>query len=988
MSYDGNAGTDIPGAAGPTYTLVPADEGKSLRVRVSFTDDAGFEESLTSALFGSDWPYGLNASASDGAVALTWQLPAGWPYSSTFQILRNRPELGETEPLVLVKYLQTPGNTYTDTDVESGVLYVYRVRGVDPFGYTGEASELVEIRAGESTPVENTPATGAPAVSGAVQVGGTLTADTSDITDEDGLSGAVFAYQWLADDAEIPGATDSTHAVDAGQEGRTIRVRVSFTDDAGNPETLTSAAAEAGVPIGAPAFATSVTSRSIAENSNAGTAVGRSVVATDPDGDPITYTLDGPDMAFFSIDVSGQLRVAEETALDYESRETYTVEVVATDSSGERNTIMVTITVADVIDPNIVLIMADDVGYEVIGANGSTQYHTPHLDELAGAGVRFTNAHSKPCCAPSRLALMTGKSNVRNYINKGVLPQDQYLVVDPFREAGYATAIAGKWRLQQDSQIAEGVAAGAGFDTYCLWGTDNTGVKRYWNASIECDGQVTELATDEYAPDVFVNFLLEFINSNRDRPFFAYYPMALSHMPFEAPPQSQCSGPARRQCIFEDMVTYMDRNVGRLHDKLAELGLLDNTIVVFTSDNGTVPTIVSVLGGETIVGEKTTTLDVSTHVPLIVRVPGGTGGRVVDDLIDFTDFLPTLADAAALTVPDHVELDGVSFWDRLQGRPGQPREWLYTYYFPDPYATSFDSPARHPEVSYARDKRHKLYRTGEMFDVSVDPHELNPLLGDDEESSDSRTKLQAALDSMPDRGQAIKWLRVIGVSEEARPRRRPVLSGTTVNGIELTLKYAGILDTMFQPTVDSYAVKVDGDEWTVSAVSVATNTVVLTLGSPVTAGQTVTVSYTPGENALRHANRDGGHKATAFVDQAVPGVSLPAIAGTPLVGETLTADTSDITDADGLDNAAFRYQWVHHIGSTDTDISGATASTYTLAETDEGRNIRVRVSFTDDAGKEETLHSAATAAVAAAPPSNSPATGAPTISGTVQVGRR
>ena len=247
VSYDGNADTDIPGATGSTYTLVPADEGKSFRVRVSFTDDAGFEESLTSALFGSEQPYGLNASASasDGAVVLTWQLPAGWPYSSTFQILRNRPELGETEPLVLVKYLQAPGNTYTDTDVESGVLYVYRVKGMDPFGYTGEASELVEIRAGESTPVENTPATGAPAVSGAVQVGGTLTADTSDITDEDGLSGAVFAYQWLADDAEIQGATDSTHAVDAGEEGKTIRVRVSFTDDAGNEETLTSAATAA-----------------------------------------------------------------------------------------------------------------------------------------------------------------------------------------------------------------------------------------------------------------------------------------------------------------------------------------------------------------------------------------------------------------------------------------------------------------------------------------------------------------------------------------------------------------------------------------------------------------------------------------------------------------------------------------------------------------------------------------------------------------------
>ena len=283
VSYDGNADTDIPGATGSTYTLVPADEGKSFRVRVSFTDDDGHRESLTSALARSERPYALSASASDGAVALTWKLPVGWPYSSTFQILRNRPELGETEPLVLVKYHQSSGNAYTDTDVEAGVLYVYHVKGVDPFGYTGEASELVEIRAGESTPVENTPATGAPAISGAVQVGGTLTADTSDITDEDGLSGAVFAYQWLADDAEIQGATDSTHAVDAGQEGKIIRVRVSFTDDAGNPETLTSEATDTvePEPVEPPAAPQNLT----AESNNDGTIT---LTWNAPDDDSVT----------------------------------------------------------------------------------------------------------------------------------------------------------------------------------------------------------------------------------------------------------------------------------------------------------------------------------------------------------------------------------------------------------------------------------------------------------------------------------------------------------------------------------------------------------------------------------------------------------------------------------------------------------------------------------------------------------------------------
>ena len=241
MSYDGNAYTDIPGATDSTHTVVPADAGKSFKLRVAFTDDAGYEESLTSALFGSGRPYGLTASVSDNAVLLTWKLPAGWPYSSTFQILRNRPELGEAEPLVHVRYTGSGANTYTDTDVEPGVLHVYRVKGVDPFGFPREASEAFEIRTPVSMPAENRAATGAPSIGGAAQVGETLTADTSGIADEDGLAGATYSYQWLADDAVIRDATDSTYVLDAADAGKAVRVRVSFTDDGGNEETSTSA---------------------------------------------------------------------------------------------------------------------------------------------------------------------------------------------------------------------------------------------------------------------------------------------------------------------------------------------------------------------------------------------------------------------------------------------------------------------------------------------------------------------------------------------------------------------------------------------------------------------------------------------------------------------------------------------------------------------------------------------------------------------------
>ena len=169
VSNDGNADTDIQGATDSTYTLVPADEGRAFRVRVSFTDDAGNEESRTSALARSKRPYGLTASVSEGAVALTWTLPAGWT-GSTFQILRHRPELGETEPQVHVRYTDTGMTSYADTDVEPDVLYVYRVKGVDPFGHTGEASQPLEIRTAEAPPVGNSPASGAPTISGTVEV--------------------------------------------------------------------------------------------------------------------------------------------------------------------------------------------------------------------------------------------------------------------------------------------------------------------------------------------------------------------------------------------------------------------------------------------------------------------------------------------------------------------------------------------------------------------------------------------------------------------------------------------------------------------------------------------------------------------------------------------------------------------------------------------------------------------------------------------------
>ena len=235
---------DIPGTTGPTYTPVPADARTAIKVKVSFTDDVGKTESLTSPAR-TERPRTLTAANSGGAVVLTWELPERWGYTNSYYILRSRPEVGETAPLVRLTHVTRGQTTYTDTNTEPGVLYAYRVRGANPFGEPRDASEPVAIRTPQPDPATNNPATGAPTIDGEPHVGEALTAGTSGIADADGMSGAVFTYQWLADDTDIADATRSNYTPTGADENKTLKVRVAFTDDEGNAETLTSAATAA-----------------------------------------------------------------------------------------------------------------------------------------------------------------------------------------------------------------------------------------------------------------------------------------------------------------------------------------------------------------------------------------------------------------------------------------------------------------------------------------------------------------------------------------------------------------------------------------------------------------------------------------------------------------------------------------------------------------------------------------------------------------------
>ncbi|MCP5118460.1 MAG: sulfatase-like hydrolase/transferase, partial [bacterium] len=182
------------------------------------------------------------------------------------------------------------------------------------------------------------------------------------------------------------------------------------------------------------------------------------------------------------------------------------------------------------------------------------------------------------------------------------------------------------------------------------------------------------------------------------------------------------------------------------------------TVLIFTGDNGTHHNLRSRLEGRMIRGDKGAATDAGTHVPLIVQAPGIIpGGCVVDDLVHFADYLPTLAEAIGSRLPAKVETDGRSFWSRLRGETPDPRPWHYTYYFPRPYAEEFKTPYQHPEVRYARDQRFKLYGDGRLIDLAIDIEESSPLMSGSEntEASAARRKLQSALDSMPAHGAAI-----------------------------------------------------------------------------------------------------------------------------------------------------------------------------------------------------------------------------------------
>ena len=380
--------------------------------------------------------------------------------------------------------------------------------------------------------------------------------------------------------------------------------------------------------------------------------------------------------------------------------------------------------------PNIVLIVADDLGYECIGANGGTSYHTPNIDKLAKKGMRFENCHAQPVCTPSRVQLMTGKYNVRNYTQFAELDRTQLTFGTMLKQNGYHTAIAGKWQLGKEKDSPQHF----GFEKSCLWqqslprtGTNNRDT-RFINPILEYNDEIKEYSRGEFGPDIVSDFICDFIDENKDKPFFAYYPMLLTHCPFGTTPASETWNPHGERIgsykgepkYFGDMVSYMDYLVGKVVDKIETLGLAENTIIIFTGDNGTDQPIVSRFQDEWYPGGKKRTTDNGTHVPLVVRWDGiiqpSSECKV---LVDFSDFLPTMMDAGNIDIAGYTGLDGQSFLPQLLGQTGEPRNWIYSWYSPSGKMKDLKE--------FARDTVFKLYSTNAFYNIKEDFFEEKPL---------------------------------------------------------------------------------------------------------------------------------------------------------------------------------------------------------------------------------------------------------------------
>ena len=440
--------------------------------------------------------------------------------------------------------------------------------------------------------------------------------------------------------------------------------------------------------------------------------------------------------------------------------------------------------------PNVVFVMCDDLGWGELGCYGQEIIETPRLDRLAAEGARFTAHYSGfPVCAPARCSLMTGRHAGHCEIRGNGFPRERQkipeksvwpgqnpisdvavTVAELFRARGYATAAAGKWGLGWEG--SSGDPTRQGFDRFfgyvCQWQAHNHYPRFLWDlaagrpstdpaAKVFYPGNDRGPTGATYSQDEFFRVAGEFVERNRDRPFFLYLPVVTTHLSIQVPedepslagyrrlipeaPYEHRSGYVRHptpRAAYAAMVTRTDRQIGDLLDRIERLGLTDDTLVAFTSDNG--PAFARLGGTDSdffrsagpFRGRKGSVHEGGLRVPMIAKLPGSIpAGTVSDRPTYFADWLPTLLEVAGAAADVPAGVDGVSFAPALRGEPQDPPPFLY-WEFP---AYGGQQAARVGDWKAVRTGLRKFAKTAEpgatiptrLYDLAADPGETTDL---------------------------------------------------------------------------------------------------------------------------------------------------------------------------------------------------------------------------------------------------------------------
>ncbi len=392
--------------------------------------------------------------------------------------------------------------------------------------------------------------------------------------------------------------------------------------------------------------------------------------------------------------------------------------------------------------PNIVIVMADDLGWGDVGANGAELIRTPNIDRLAKEGIRLTSFYAgSNVCTPSRAALLTGRYPIRSGMQHVVmphsdfgLPQSEVTIAEILKDAGYATGMVGKWHLGHRD---EHWPTAHGFDEFfgVAYSNDMQPFDLYHHKTVVQSPVEQRELTDRYA-----SAAEDFIKRNREKPFFLYYAETFPHIPLFVPEDAEGVSEAGH---YGDVVEHLDQGIGRIMNALEEAGVADNTIIIITSDNG--PWFEGDPGAWR--GRKGGTHEGGFRVPFIARWPDKiVPGQVSDEMAMNIDLLPTVAALVSEALPQDRVIDGKDIYDVLTKGQATPHETLFF----------FDG----NDIAAVRDRRYRLvlstfYRTfpvpferfgtALLFDLERDPQERFSYLRDKPEVYDRLMARVAAM---------------------------------------------------------------------------------------------------------------------------------------------------------------------------------------------------------------------------------------------------